>query len=164
VSVALWFKGYIPNIAYTLVRVKLVTVASDRMIVLSSFGHLISTTALNLNIPTNPVAICPYNRLSIQVTMSKVAANAPSSPAGVGARRKGGPKAIPRLPLSAFTPPNSGTGESFPLPLSPGTVHPEAVLDAGVITRDLESWKASLGSNLDKSISGVVLALDSADA
>lgn len=97
--------------------------------------------------------------------MSTVAANLPASPAspGVGARRKGGLKAIPRLPLSAFTPPNSGIGEEFPLPLSPGTVHPDAVLDAAVIAHDLESWKASLGPSLDKRISGVVLALDSAD-
>ncbi len=95
--------------------------------------------------------------------MSTAAAD-PLTPPGVGARRKGGLKAIPRLPLSAFTPPNSGTGEKFPLPPSPGTVHPDAVLDAAVTTRDLESWKASLGSNLDKRISGVVLALDSADA
>jgi len=95
--------------------------------------------------------------------MSTDPAKPPISP-GVGARRKGGPKAIPRLPLSAFTPPNSGTGEKFPLPPSPGTVHPDAVLDAAVTARDLESWKASLGSNLDKRISGVVLALDGADA
>lgn len=95
--------------------------------------------------------------------MSTTATNPPGPP-GVGARRKGGPKAIPRLPLSAFTPPNSGTGEKFPLPPSPGTVHPDAVLDAAVTARDLESWKATLGPNLDKRISGVVLALDSADA
>ena len=95
--------------------------------------------------------------------MSTTATNPPGPP-GVGARRKGGPKAIPRLPLSAFTPPNSGTGEKFPLPPSPGTVHPDAVLDAAVTARDLESWKATLGPNLDKRISGVVLAVDSADA
>jgi len=97
--------------------------------------------------------------------MSTLAPNPPISPGvGVGARRKGGPKSIPRLPLSAFTPPNSGTGEKFPLPPSPGTVHADAVIDSAVTTRDLESWKASLGANLETRISGVVLALDSADA
>jgi len=95
--------------------------------------------------------------------MSTAATNPPVSP-GVGARRKGGPKAIPRLPLSAFTPPNSGTGEKFPIPPSPGTVHPDAVIDSTVTAQDLAGWKASLGPTLDKRISGVVLALDSADA
>lgn len=95
--------------------------------------------------------------------MSTAALNPPVSP-GVGARRKGGPKAIPRLPLSAFTPPNSGTGERFPLPPSPGTVHPDAVIDSAVAARDLAHWKAGLGAGLAARIAGVVLALDSADA
>lgn len=95
--------------------------------------------------------------------MSTVATNPPILP-GVGARRKGGPKAIPRLPLSAFTPPNSGTGEKFPLPPSPGTVHPDAVVDTAVTTRDLDAWTAGLGASLGKRISAVVLALDGADA
>ena len=98
--------------------------------------------------------------------MSTVATNPPPLPPlspGVGARRKGGPKAIPRLPLSAFSPPNSGTGEKFPLPPSPGTVHPDTVVDTAVAAPDLASWKARLGPSLDKRIAGVVLALDSAD-
>jgi hypothetical protein len=95
--------------------------------------------------------------------MSAAATNPPVSP-GVGARRKGGLKAIPRLPLSAFSPPNSGTGEKFPLPPSPATVHPETVIDTAVAASDLADWKARLGANLDNRISGVVLELDSADA
>ncbi len=54
----------------------------------------------------------------------------PISP-GVGARRRG-PKSLPTLPLSAFSPPDTGISDSFPLPQSPTTVHPERVVDANV--------------------------------
>ncbi|TFY60398.1 hypothetical protein EVG20_g7437 [Dentipellis fragilis] len=66
----------------------------------------------------------------------------PLSP-GVGARRKG-PKTLPRLPLSAFSPPNSGVSESFPLPPSPSTVHPDRVVDASVSV--LTEWKKQAAS------------------
>ncbi|KAI0318460.1 hypothetical protein OF83DRAFT_1115887 [Amylostereum chailletii] len=69
----------------------------------------------------------------------------PPSP-GVGARRKG-PKVLPKLPLSAFSPPNSGVSESFPLPPSPSTVHPDRVVDASVrgpLTTWSKQWKGTL--------------------
>ncbi len=83
----------------------------------------------------------------------------PRSP-GVGARRKG-PKVLPRLPLSAFTPPNSGTSDRFPLPPSPSTVHPAKVVDANVISSisGLTAWNSEVGQVLGGRIGGVVLSL-----
>ncbi|KAJ7446161.1 hypothetical protein B0H11DRAFT_2085314 [Mycena galericulata] len=84
----------------------------------------------------------------------------PTSP-GLAGRRK--PKNLPSLPLSAFSPPNSGTGERFPLPPSPSTVHPEFVVDAHVVVADpdptLASWKKDAGQALGGRIGGVVLSL-----
>lgn len=60
--------------------------------------------------------------------MSSILPPIPPSP-GVGERRKG-PKNLPRLPLSAFSPPNTGTSERFPLAPDPSVVHPTKVLDA----------------------------------
>lgn len=42
--------------------------------------------------------------------------------------RKG--KEIPRLPLSAFNPPNTGTSDTFPLPPTPSLISPRGVVDA----------------------------------
>lgn len=83
----------------------------------------------------------------------------PLSPS-VGARRKGA-KALPRLPLSAFTPPNTGSSEAFPLPPSPSTLQPEELVDAYVIAPDgdLSEWKAQAGETLRRKTKGVVLAL-----
>ncbi|KAJ3724616.1 hypothetical protein C8R42DRAFT_701905 [Lentinula raphanica] len=83
----------------------------------------------------------------------------PSSPGG---RRKG-PKSLPKLPLSAFTPPNSGTSERFPLAPSPSTVHPESVIDANVVALNddssLSRWKAEAGAHLASRIGGIVVSL-----
>lgn len=83
----------------------------------------------------------------------------PPSP-GVGARRKG-PRTLPRLPLSAFSPPNSGTSDRFPLPASPSTVHPESIIDAHVISSEgnLDQWTAEAGKELGGRIGGVVLVI-----
>ncbi|KAK7005603.1 hypothetical protein R3P38DRAFT_2556195 [Favolaschia claudopus] len=90
----------------------------------------------------------------------------PPSP-GVGLRRKG-PKTLPSLPLSAFSPPNSGTGEFFPLPPSPSTVHPAVVVDAHVAVANadstLASWKKEIGQDLSTRVGGVVLSVPSSDA
>ncbi|KAG7098660.1 hypothetical protein E1B28_000576 [Marasmius oreades] len=98
--------------------------------------------------------------------MSTVLPPQPTSP-GVGIRRKG-PKSHPSLPLSAFTPPNSGTSERFPLPPSPSTVHPEKVLDASVALLssddDLSQWKVHAGQTLGIRIGGLVAALPTVDA
>ncbi|EPQ57575.1 hypothetical protein GLOTRDRAFT_115459 [Gloeophyllum trabeum ATCC 11539] len=89
--------------------------------------------------------------------MSSAAAipKSPPSP-GVGARRKG-PKTLPKLPLSAFSPPNSGTSEKFPLPPSPSAVHPETIVDAEIV--DVSAWKKDSGEELGGKISGLVLSL-----
>ncbi|KAI0824044.1 hypothetical protein BC628DRAFT_1381339 [Trametes gibbosa] len=83
----------------------------------------------------------------------------PKSPS-VGARRKG-PRQLPKLPLSAFTPPNTGTSEQFPLAPSPSSLQPEEIIDAHVIapSGDLSSWKAQAGQTLGGRIRGVVLSL-----
>lgn len=79
---------------------------------------------------------------------------------GVGQRRKG-PKTLPRLPLSAFSPPNSGTSERFPLPASPSTIHPDNVVDAHIVatTGDLSQWKQEAGDVLGGRVGGVVLSV-----
>ncbi|KAG6845893.1 hypothetical protein H0H87_000699 [Tephrocybe sp. NHM501043] len=73
----------------------------------------------------------------------------------------------PRLPLSAFSPPNTGTGESFPLPPSPTTTHPSSIIDANVIVAsgslDLSLWKGEAGSVLGSRADGIVLSLPGAD-
>ncbi|KDR75795.1 hypothetical protein GALMADRAFT_248501 [Galerina marginata CBS 339.88] len=75
------------------------------------------------------------------------------------------PKDLPRLPLSAFTPPNSGTLERFPLPPSPSTLHPAKVIDANVVSKDLNysQWKKEAGQALGGKIRGIVLALPGAE-
>ncbi|KAH0827959.1 hypothetical protein J3R83DRAFT_3597 [Lanmaoa asiatica] len=49
-------------------------------------------------------------------------------PSLAGLRRKG--KEIPRLPLSAFSPPNTGTSDTFPLPPTPSLIVPSGVVDS----------------------------------
>jgi hypothetical protein len=80
----------------------------------------------------------------------------PPSP-GVGARRKGPKsKVLPTLPLSAFSPPNTGVSANFPLPPSPSTVHPDSVIDASVRDSILE-WKKQTVGSLDGRVSSVVV-------
>ncbi|GLB37519.1 hypothetical protein LshimejAT787_0405700 [Lyophyllum shimeji] len=89
----------------------------------------------------------------------------PSLDAGSQQRRVSRPK--PRLPLSAFSPPNSGTGESFPLPPSPTTTHPKAIIDGNVIVANgdlsLSAWKSEAGQVLGTRAEGVVLSLPGTD-
>jgi len=86
----------------------------------------------------------------------------PPSPTSVGARRKG-PKALPTLPLSAFTPPNTGTNDQFPVPVSPSALHPFKVVDAHVILGGggLGGWKDEMkkAKGLDEKLAGVVVSL-----
>jgi len=91
----------------------------------------------------------------------------PPSP-GLGSRRGKGPKPHPRLPLSAFSPPNTASLESsFPMPASPATSHPEVVIDGNVIvpTGDLNltQWKVEAGPVLDSRVKGVVLSMPGID-
>ncbi|OSC99354.1 hypothetical protein PYCCODRAFT_836202 [Trametes coccinea BRFM310] len=83
----------------------------------------------------------------------------PKSPS-VGARRKG-PKDLPKLPLSAFTPPNTGTSDRFPLAPDPSTLQPTEIIDAHVIapSGEIESWKSQVGQKLGGRIRGLVLSL-----
>ncbi|KAG6849826.1 hypothetical protein H0H93_004635 [Arthromyces matolae] len=73
----------------------------------------------------------------------------------------------PRLPLSAFSPPNSSAGESFPLPPSPATTHPKVLIDANVIVAgddvDLSTWKKESGPILGGRADGIILSLPKAD-
>lgn len=80
---------------------------------------------------------------------------------GVGARRKKGPKTLPKLPPSAFSPPNTGTSDKFPLAPSPSTVHPDFVIDANVVVpvSGLAGWSSQVGQVLGGRIGGVVLSL-----
>lgn len=83
------------------------------------------------------------------------------TPTSPGRRRKG-PKTLPRLPLSAFSPPNSGTSDRFPLPPSPSTLHPDNVIDAHIVATngDLSQWKQEAGKVLGGRIGGVILSLE----
>ncbi|KAI0666628.1 hypothetical protein C8Q78DRAFT_984011 [Trametes maxima] len=85
----------------------------------------------------------------------------PKSPGiSVGARRKG-PKELPKLPLSAFSPPNTGTSDRFPLAPSPSTLQPEEIIDAHVIAPngDLANWQSQVGQSFGGKTRGVVLSL-----
>ncbi|TFK54007.1 hypothetical protein OE88DRAFT_1654458 [Heliocybe sulcata] len=82
-----------------------------------------------------------------------MSADAQSTP--FGARRKG-PKTLPKLPLSAFSPPNSGTSEKFPLPPSPSAVRPTSIIDADVVS--FSAWRGLTGEELESKIGGVVLS------
>jgi hypothetical protein len=73
--------------------------------------------------------------------------------------RRKGPKQLPRLPLSVFTPPNSGTLDKFPLPPSPSTLHPENVVDAHVVDDPgLQKWQKEAGGTLGSRAHGVVVS------
>jgi len=82
-------------------------------------------------------------------------------PPSPGGRRKG-PKNLPRLPLSAFSPPNTGASDSFPLPPSPSTVHPDRVVDASV-SGVLAEWKQQTGGSLKQRIKSIVVKAEPGD-
>lgn len=76
--------------------------------------------------------------------------------------RRKAPQSLPRLPLSAFSPPNSGTSDTF-LPVSPSTVQPERIIDSHVVATegDLKHWKKEAGPALGEG--GVVLNIQGTD-
>jgi len=78
--------------------------------------------------------------------------------------RRKGPKDLPKLPLSLFTPPNTSTGDSFDLPPSPGTLHPAKIIDAHIATSDAKysQWKQEVGGIIADRTVGVVISLPSA--
>jgi len=75
------------------------------------------------------------------------------------------PKDLPKLPQSAFTPPSSSAGDSFPIHPSPSKLQPPQVIDANVVARDAQfaQWKREVGNVLDGRIHGVVLSLPAAE-
>jgi len=77
--------------------------------------------------------------------------------------RRKNPKSLPRLPLSAFTPPNATPGDSFPLVPGSNTAHPPKIIDANLIIANedinLTRWFREAGPNLSERIAGVVLTL-----
>jgi len=80
----------------------------------------------------------------------------PPTPLSASTRRH---KAPPALPLSAFTPPSTGTADRFPFPPSPTSVTAQSIVDANVVvsSADLGQWKSEATSELKDKISGVVL-------
>ena len=94
--------------------------------------------------------------------MADVAPALPSP--GVGSRRKG-PKTLPKLPLSAFSPPNTGTSDRFPLPPSPSAVHPTKVVDAqaSLDGSDFGGYQGSVAGPLGDKLDGVVISITDAD-
>jgi len=88
--------------------------------------------------------------------MAHLEPQTPLSPS-VGARRKGA-KILPTLPLSAFTPPNTGTSDSFPGPPSPSTLQPEEIVDV-YAGGDLNKWKQEAERGIGAKGKGVVLTL-----
>ena len=79
------------------------------------------------------------------------------------ATRRKDPKSLPRLPPSAFSPPNATPGDSFPLVPGSHSVHPAQIIDANVIINgddiNLTRWFREAGPNLSERIAGVVLTL-----
>lgn len=78
--------------------------------------------------------------------------------------RRKGPKDLPKLPLSLFTPPNTSVGDSFNLPPSPGLLHPAKIIDAQIVTKDVNctQWKQEVGGILADKTVGVVIHLPAA--
>lgn len=87
----------------------------------------------------------------------------PPTPSSAGIRRH---KAPPALPLSAFTPPSTGTADRFPFPPSPTSVSAESIVDANVVvsSADLSKWNSEATSELKDKISGIVLLVKADDA
>lgn len=89
--------------------------------------------------------------------------SAPNLSSATAARRTNKPgKPTPRLPLSAFSPPNSGAGERFPLPPSPGTVHPSSITDGGITVAsidDLGGYLSSVKALHSERLNGVVVSV-----
>lgn len=92
--------------------------------------------------------------------MADVAPPLPSP--GVGSRRKG-PKTLPKLPLSAFSPPNTGTSDRFPLPPSPSAVHPANVVDAQAQfdADSLNAYESETADAFGKKLDSAVVSLPS---
>jgi hypothetical protein len=76
------------------------------------------------------------------------------SPGLTSGRRK--PKNFPSLPMSAFSPPSTGTSDMFPLPPTPSALFPGEVIDAHLRYEALESAGVDL---VGSEAAGAVLLL-----
>jgi len=64
----------------------------------------------------------------------------------------------PTLPLSAFSPPNTGTSDRFPLSTSPSSLHPVRVVDTHVLTSP-DQWKIEAGNDLLSRTDALILSV-----
>ncbi|KAG0706090.1 hypothetical protein DFH29DRAFT_202999 [Suillus ampliporus] len=82
-------------------------------------------------------------------------ANPLPSPGLASGRRR--PKNLPSLPLSAFSPPSTGTSDMFPLPPTPSALFPGEVIDAHLRSEALQSAGPDLAGT---EVAGAVLLLN----
>ena len=103
--------------------------------------------------------------LSQSTTFTRMSSIPPTPPSPGLAQRRKGPRMFPKLPLSAFSPPATGTSDTFPLPPSPATAHPTTIVDANVAATpsQLAQWKEDVGQSLSSRIGAVVLSLQGKD-
>ncbi|KAI6046072.1 hypothetical protein EDC04DRAFT_2864957 [Pisolithus marmoratus] len=75
-----------------------------------------------------------------------------------------GPRNPPKLPLSAFSPPNTGTSDGFPLPPASSAVVPVGIIDAhlrvSAIPDGVDRYKDDIGQLVVEKIKGVVLTIE----
>ncbi|KAG1815961.1 uncharacterized protein BJ212DRAFT_1272154 [Suillus subaureus] len=106
---------------------------------------------------SSDLAPCPYiysiARIYFILIMSFV--QPLPSPGLAGGRRR--PKNLPSLPLSAFSPPSTGTSDMFPLPPTPSALFPGEVIDAHLRSEALESAGLDLAGT---EVAGAVLLLN----
>lgn len=83
---------------------------------------------------------------------------------GLASGRRKGPRNPPKLPLSAFSPPNTGTSDAFPLPPTWSTVVPVGIIDAhlriSATVDGVNHYKDNIGQLVLEKIKGVVLTID----
>lgn len=117
--------------------------------------HVLPLYSISLTAP----ALLFFSPLEVPASTQPAAmssAPVPPSP-GFSTRRK----APPKLPLSAFSPPPSGSSTGFPAQPDPSTVHPTKVIDAHVVAPggDFSKWSAEAGEALGSKAAGVVVSL-----
>ncbi|KAI6125705.1 hypothetical protein EV401DRAFT_2088010 [Pisolithus croceorrhizus] len=75
-----------------------------------------------------------------------------------------GPRNLPKLPLSAFSPPNTGTSDTFPFPPTSSAVVPTGIVDAhlrvSAIPDDVNRYKGDIGQLVLEKTEGVVLIVE----